>query len=1132
MVYRRNSRILVKEKLFLGKNSSSDLLNMLNNNVDIKIIVAGLFDINIIIPDIKLYGSASIKQDEETSASQFLHLDGLNASAEFLIDNRLQTTVKLNHTIVFNIVFRLGSKSNHLINSYFLLHGNGLELYYELLTLTLTIRFVVASDNQTYECVLSNITTTHQWYTLLIEFNNQRGLIVYLNDILIEQNNPSVNIQSIYEIINNNEKESSNIIIAKSKYDNMYENNAKIDIKSLVILDINGQVDLSAIKLNLSKLVRSFMSSAGDLSKSIPKTVSEYPTPKHLRIKYLTDEEEYAPSETLSFAVRTNQQGKMTVLSGYSFENNVNYYCELDNGQPKVLFTRENWPDIILTSSPTLKLLNDDKWHRIGIERVDKKFRFEIDNVMQSEVQLPDAWQIKSNIFIGAELIPSPNEDFEGKIGDMVVANMGRSLSFQEEAADLDDDSSTQPLSISTTTIKDDKIFVLVDMDPEMTISFSPSDDDAIFIPGIQTNFNSFSLTFQTYINSTILASLINDIYFIGLEIDIDGILNLIVRDHINSSSRLRMTRVNDGREYTIELRNNHRKQSNIIEAWLNERSPQKSIIEVNNPFYVKDIILGSRLGNFPFTARNKFIGCIRNPKLNLVKVNIPTIAKSRRDCVNVMASITTKQQQHHVIDDYYIRESISFREQDRPISFLFSDNDQREFKLLSLTFVTFESNGILFSLADKSYDNFFTLSIRNGILYATCDDHTRKRYTFSLNRTVNDGIEHQIIIKNTQEKDYIELDKVKYFLPFNLIVPFYVNSIYFGQIDGFARQRYELEGENFVGCLKDVLFNEKPLIRRDQINDLSRLSTLCRLTYRPRKNVISYVSPDVSFSMRDRRDVIELNVKGNDEFYYCQLPIKTTVKNAVISSLYSNEDNRGIVVYVKDGKVQLKYYPPNGKAKLLYSDNSTVSDGAQHRVIVTRNAASPTITMKSNNNIDPAHENMYIQIDKRSAVVPLPERSPLFFDVVTLGGPYRLIYDPDYANVGTYTGCFANITYNRHPLLPEGVLKPDRYDCFYQSGMLCDRQRPCNLQPLPVVPTSIAQAPLLPLAQFCGQTDCSMVCTPKPVDIGSTGLVRYSVQIGPAQQEQISFTIYTNSPNSTLYVSRDGTTQVSITIV
>jgi hypothetical protein len=258
---------------------------------------------------------------------------------------------------------------------------------------------------------------------------------------------------------------------------------------------------------------------------------------------------------------------------------------------------------------------------------------------------------------------------------------------------------------------------------------------------------------------------------------------------------------------------------------------------------------------------------------------------------------------------------------------------------------------------------------------------------------------------------------------------------------------------------------------------------------------------------MRDRRDIIELQVQSNDEFRYCQMPIKTLSSNGIITSMYSNDDQRGLILGLKDGKLQLKYYSPNNKtSKIIFSDNQTINDGKQHRILVTRQIPE-TIS----------HDNMYVQIDKRSTEVPVPEQSPMFFDVVTIGGSYRLM--PETSN-NPFVGCFANVTYNRHPLLPEGVLKSDRYDCFYQQGTMCDRQIPCsnnnnNIRPL----------------QFCGQTDCSMVCAPTSIDMGSTGLVRYYSQIGPGQREQIDLTIFTTSANSTLYISRDGPIQVSIVL-
>jgi hypothetical protein len=256
---------------------------------------------------------------------------------------------------------------------------------------------------------------------------------------------------------------------------------------------------------------------------------------------------------------------------------------------------------------------------------------------------------------------------------------------------------------------------------------------------------------------------------------------------------------------------------------------------------------------------------------------------------------------------------------------------------------------------------------------------------------------------------------------------------------------------------------------------------------------------------MRDRRDIIELQVHPNDEFRYCQMPIKTLSSHGIITSMYSNDDQRGLVLDLNDGKLQLKYYSPNKKtSQIIFHDNQTINDGKAHRILVTRQLPDTN-----------SHDNMYVQIDKRSTHVAIPERSPLFFDVVTIGGPYRLMSDT--AN-NPFVGCFANVTYNHHPLLPEGVLKSDRYDCFYQQETMCDRQMPCgnNIRP----------------AQFCGQTDCSMVCAPTSTDMGSTGLVRYYTQLGSGgQREQIDLTIFTTSANSTLYITRDGPIQISIVL-
>jgi hypothetical protein len=75
----------------------------------------------------------------------------------------------------------------------------------------------------------------------------------------------------------------------------------------------------------------------------------------------------------------------------------------------------------------------------------------------------------------------------------------------------------------------------------------------------------------------------------------------------------------------------------------------------------------------------------------------------------------------------------------------------------------------------------------------------------------------------------------------------------------------------------------------------------------------------------------------------------------------------------------------------------------------------------------------MYNELDQYGAQIPIPEHSSLLFDVVTIGGSYHLLSN------NLFVGCFVNITYNDHPLLPEEILKSDRFDCFYEQDSLCD---------------------------------------------------------------------------------------------
>ncbi|CAF4532400.1 unnamed protein product [Rotaria sp. Silwood1] len=835
-------------------------------------------------------------------------------------------------------------------------------------------------------------------------------------------------------------------------------------------------------------------------NRLIPKTISEYPSPLNVRTKYTTDEEDYTLSESISFSILTNQQISQatTILAGFAYDN-IYYVFDIEDGKPKIIFSQDDLPDIILTTkSNNHIIINDGKWHRLNIQRLDRKLRFDLDNIEQSDIQLPDGWQAKTNIFIGAELTPVPNGDFNGKIGDILVTNSGQSINLREEDLTDENDENSKDLTtpiISSLSSSNDKIFVVVDMkssEISQTIGFLPNDNSEIIISSpINTAFNTFIFSFRTRSNVSTLI----EFEQISLNIDVDGYLALVIRDRqaqrilINDEQKP----INDGNLYTVYLQ----RIDKNLDAWIIKNKnfkPNKISIELLTTKLIVE--------NFIFGPRSQFIGCLQNITYNDQLLSFKHLSLNRQQCPS--SSIALKSMEILSFNNIYIDQIISFKEYDRPL--IIKLDTPEDFRTFSFSFYTQDFNSIICSLADKTHENFITLSIYNERLLLTYDDKQKKRIKIFLNNSIliNDGREHRLVLKLLNKDDIIfEIDGIIMTKKFHTNLR--IHTIYIGQLDSYIKEKYsDLDGDNFIGCLKDIMLNDKSIVKLDHIHHIGRLTNTCQLSKRGRKNVVSYVSPDISFSMRDRRDIIELQVQSNDEFRYCQMPIKTLSSNGVITSMYSNDDQRGLVLCLKDGKLQLKYYSPfNKTSQILFNDNQTINDGKQHRILVTRQVPETY-----------SNDNMYIQIDKRTTPVSIPERSPMFFDVVTIGSSYRLM--PDTTNQ-PFVGCFANVTYNRHPLLPEGVLKADRYDCFYQQGMMCDRQIPChqNIRPLP----------------FCGQTDCSMVCAPTAVDMGNTGLVRYITQVGPGQNEQIDLTIFTTSANSTLYISRDGSIQVSIVL-
>jgi hypothetical protein len=100
----------------------------------------------------------------------------------------------------------------------------------------------------------------------------------------------------------------------------------------------------------------------------------------------------------------------------------------------------------------------------------------------------------------------------------------------------------------------------------------------------------------------------------------------------------------------------------------------------------------------------------------------------------------------------------------------------------------------------------------------------------------INDGREHKLILKLINKDDLVfEIDG-------NVIIKkikqnFRIHTIYIGQIDGYIKEKFaDLDGDNFIGCIRDVMLNDRSIIKLDHIHHVGRLTNTCQLSKRGRK--------------------------------------------------------------------------------------------------------------------------------------------------------------------------------------------------------------------------------------------------------------------------------------------------------
>ena len=345
------------------------------------------------------------------------------------------------------------------------------------------------------------------------------------------------------------------------------------------------------------------------------------------------------------------------------------------------------------------------------------------------------------------------------------------------------------------------------------TIAFLPGDNnEIIFSLPIKSPFQTFSFSFRTYSNLSILIQFEE----INFNIDSGGYLTIVNQNEqakrILSNKEQRP--INNGQTYYVQLEFKNK----TLSTWIDKN--MKVSIEYSSSSLLVE--------NFIFGLHNQFIGCIENVTYNNWTFSFENISLHRQRCF--LSNYTIKS-----VNNIYINQIVSFKEYDHPL--IINLNQSEEFHSFSFVFYTQESNGIICSLSDKTYENFIILSIHYERLFLTYNNHKQdNQIQISANKSVNDINEHKIIIKCINE-NYLVLKVDESVIIENITCIFYISSVSIGGLDSFIKEKFSsFDRDNFIGCIKDVMLNKKLLIKFKHINQANRLASTCQATKRDGK--------------------------------------------------------------------------------------------------------------------------------------------------------------------------------------------------------------------------------------------------------------------------------------------------------
>lgn len=321
----------------------------------------------------------------------------------------------------------------------------------------------------------------------------------------------------------------------------------------------------------------------------------------------------------------------------------------------------------------------------------------------------------------------------------------------------------------------------------------------------------------------TLLAATVDNGIFYGFQLGRDSTNFIRVFFHFDGATELVLTTnedesavFNDGNWHRVQLDRIHRKFRFSI-----DENPQISANFPSRWDFLSNFFVGAELDFLPDGGFSGSIGDVRfastrkEENFSSFCFQVEIFGEKRR--------VALREENFHRAEFLRENETIEFESSTRPLVFLLEK--EIFFRQISLRFCSAEKSFFLFQLENFSAEEIFRAEIEENLLKISFADRQNGKNEFFLNATKRNRQENFI------EIFFVEPNRIEILFDEKIFNKIIFKSFRFAK---FQFAKIHDAKENFLGSMRDVKFNEKPIVQIDDLRPKKRpLNNVCSFPQR-----------------------------------------------------------------------------------------------------------------------------------------------------------------------------------------------------------------------------------------------------------------------------------------------------------